>query len=1236
MVLLQAKLNDRFEFPRLLDLWPYTIYGREDDATAAPDVSDGSGTGAPSRSDFQYELVGVVIHMGTAIGGHYYSYIRERSAVDGPSADDRWFEFNDQFVSPWEATDEAFDRDTFGGSETVSSGARIGGGGRFNVGTYERVKSSNAFCLFYDRLRKPTAAAAVAAPAEASTAVTASAPASLTSALLTATSPGITVVPPAPGSGTAALQIQLTSDPLGHFLSSDACAGGSAAHSERVRSSLRAPIPPSILGEIVNDNLEYWRAHTIFGDPDYFAFLRELLRCAGSEAAAAAPHPSSTTSSSSYPWAGVRSLSDAMSHGGASMLLCRLAVAVITNTLPLSTQRTKYPIWLQDVRPLLRANPTACVALLQSALADPPPMLRQLLGETTNEVGRDVASELLITALSVVWPLEGAGPPPSTTITAMTSAPDTDVSAAYQWDASPWPAEAGNAALSFVDLLLATLPHLGPQQLKRSGSFFAVLQAFSGIDERARAALLSRGALGRVLSLLLGPECPHPELVSAVLAQPAVAPAAAGVSAAPIAPADRGAAAGASSYSSSASSSSLSSSSAATSAILSSIFSSSSSSTDKSSLSVHGKGAPARGGKQGNTGRGQQQQPQSISTSDDWRTSDTLNSPEFAPLLRLVLSLIRSALPPSGRTGSPVGLAPQSPLTSVDRDIITCADFIRNICGHLTSGTVAREFGPLVKHLLWGASGEPAFAEASGPAADGEEPSELPSFGPDLLVHQFARVIGEEVEEGEYDELPPAFRLAALACAVSGDDHADVTSSSGEDVSPGDVTTLQAGRVDVILRALLQAVQGQVRFYKATEAGIELLTKLGKIPAVRSWLRQHADLWRWCDAWLRAHPTPPPPKTFSFKGKNWSVGNNNAASSPADDDGSIQLHKRSGYSSSGYGNYYPTLTRDEAITSNVRRLLRGRMPHYEDYESDDEPESIIGRRVLLFGGGLDTQGTRGLIQSFDETTQKHAVALEGRHAVSLDLLDVKRIRMALLPLPEDEGGAGSGNPEGDAAEESEPQQQQDERMDGDDESETNSSSASAAASVAAPHVVSASNPMAYYSGSTTGDSYSYNRYSYTNWDLQGGGAAMYTVEAPQSSSSSAGKATTASRPTAVTLPNHLSSEAMAASLAAHNADDEAQGDRLPVALLSGGNTGGNSASSSGALDLGQGFIGSLPSSLDDEIGGDLDRSSIDFNGDHLPLPGSSGPSSPSALSIVAAAEAAATRHELDGSEAGSI
>jgi ubiquitin carboxyl-terminal hydrolase 47 len=39
-----------------------------------------------------YELFAILIHSGSALGGHYYAYIKS-------FAEDKWFEFNDSTVT---------------------------------------------------------------------------------------------------------------------------------------------------------------------------------------------------------------------------------------------------------------------------------------------------------------------------------------------------------------------------------------------------------------------------------------------------------------------------------------------------------------------------------------------------------------------------------------------------------------------------------------------------------------------------------------------------------------------------------------------------------------------------------------------------------------------------------------------------------------------------------------------------------------------------------------------------------------------------------------------------------------------------------------------------------------------------------------------------------------------------------------------------------------------------------
>ncbi|XP_044721100.1 ubiquitin carboxyl-terminal hydrolase domain-containing protein [Hirsutella rhossiliensis] len=80
----RSKINDHFSFPPTIDLRPYTIEHLSDTSSeAAEDV---------------FELVGILVHSGTAESGHYYSYIKERPSA----AKESWIEFNDDVVTPWD------------------------------------------------------------------------------------------------------------------------------------------------------------------------------------------------------------------------------------------------------------------------------------------------------------------------------------------------------------------------------------------------------------------------------------------------------------------------------------------------------------------------------------------------------------------------------------------------------------------------------------------------------------------------------------------------------------------------------------------------------------------------------------------------------------------------------------------------------------------------------------------------------------------------------------------------------------------------------------------------------------------------------------------------------------------------------------------------------------------------------------------------------------------------------
>jgi len=76
--------------------------------------------------DFDYKLVGVVVHMGTADAGHYISYINTDRNIDGDSPEwgevhkQSWFEFNDSKVEKFDF--QTLEYNCFGETQTSLTG----------------------------------------------------------------------------------------------------------------------------------------------------------------------------------------------------------------------------------------------------------------------------------------------------------------------------------------------------------------------------------------------------------------------------------------------------------------------------------------------------------------------------------------------------------------------------------------------------------------------------------------------------------------------------------------------------------------------------------------------------------------------------------------------------------------------------------------------------------------------------------------------------------------------------------------------------------------------------------------------------------------------------------------------------------------------------------------------------------------------------------------------------------
>ncbi|KAJ8308148.1 hypothetical protein KUTeg_013022 [Tegillarca granosa] len=94
VTMMKEKVNTHFSFPLCLDMSPYmekNLMG-PDKLNSDDDEDDGFLVLDDDNGDdesFEYELIGVTVHTGTADGGHYYSFIRDRIHCS-ESGQDKW------------------------------------------------------------------------------------------------------------------------------------------------------------------------------------------------------------------------------------------------------------------------------------------------------------------------------------------------------------------------------------------------------------------------------------------------------------------------------------------------------------------------------------------------------------------------------------------------------------------------------------------------------------------------------------------------------------------------------------------------------------------------------------------------------------------------------------------------------------------------------------------------------------------------------------------------------------------------------------------------------------------------------------------------------------------------------------------------------------------------------------------------------------------------------------------
>ena len=427
----KVKLDDNFEFPQTINMRPYTVdtlspagvspvapvgtdaaatAGASSDGPASPipavsggdvaggDVdSDDAGAGPSSAADDAaalaagqlYELVGVLVHSGTADSGHYYSYIKERRTdpVARQASGSSWLHFNDTLVEPFDERDIA--KACYGGPEPIV---------QWDAELQKHVqrmapKPHSAYMLFYERVHPPEKPTT---PAAESAAVAAAAEAK------------------------AAAERRRKTDP-----EYDEARGAAVMLSE----PRAACVPEPIVRSAWEENMQFLRDRLVF-DPPHFAFVRRIVDGAvplpGNDVAdGTAAHGATAGATPPVPPTGAVD-GDALSAGDGgehalampepvslqqlnennaqTMCALRLGCRFLVETLAHAKDKQSLPAWSALLQSGLHGYLPACRWLLLEAEA--AGWLRQMLLICTVAEMRNAFSTLLLHAMACLRPSE--------------------------------------------------------------------------------------------------------------------------------------------------------------------------------------------------------------------------------------------------------------------------------------------------------------------------------------------------------------------------------------------------------------------------------------------------------------------------------------------------------------------------------------------------------------------------------------------------------------------------------------------------------------------------------------------------------------------------------------------------------------------------------------------------------------------------------------------------------------
>jgi ubiquitin C-terminal hydrolase len=473
-----VKINSRFEFPMEVDLEPYTAEGlARIDAEAKMEKLRAAGGSADGKNNsdgkteelvvperyaehpkeyYTYRVKGIIVHSGTAQGGHYYSFIQQR---DGSQ---QWHRHDDKRIAPFDLKDMALE--TFGGGaksdgENSRSSALVSSGWLSEEAWRAAESMRNAYMLFYERVDQ-TAGDGIDDEDEEEQEQQQETVAAA-DATQTVSDAGATPI--------SNINKMVAAEEKAHRKSTNA---DMALIEEAARSgrNLRELVPARIMQAIEEDNAQFMTDRQIY-NPDYFRFVSDMVK-----ATVATP---------------VDELNVTDEKQNPDLSTIQFATRFALDTLARSGENSIYPEFVGHLKALLETNASACQWFLQDMCMSKS-YVQDLILVCRDHLVRKGFLDLCVVALRKVYPLE--------------SDTFTDV------DESATSAASGSSKLVALSArfgaLLMEMVDEAPKNWTRFADFWQLIFEFASLGELSRKMLIENRFITRLGDMFLGADSP--------------------------------------------------------------------------------------------------------------------------------------------------------------------------------------------------------------------------------------------------------------------------------------------------------------------------------------------------------------------------------------------------------------------------------------------------------------------------------------------------------------------------------------------------------------------------------------------------------------------------------------------------------------------------------------------------------------------------------------------------------